>query len=147
MLTILDDIERWARAAFEAKNAAREQALAHSRELIRTCANTIRAVHRRDDAQAQALLAAARTLSERLTAALAPHPDLFFTGYVQDAQKEYVEAVSTYSLVFGTPMPSPAEIGVAPPAFLNGLAWNLLNVSIASWLLLRTRGRPMLARA
>lgn len=24
-------------------------------------------------------------------------------------------------------------------AFLNGLAWNLLNVSIASWLLLRTR--------
>jgi MFS family permease len=32
-------------------------------------------------------------------------------------------------------------------AFLNGLAWNLLNVSIASWLLLRTRGRPMLARA
>jgi hypothetical protein len=24
-------------------------------------------------------------------------------------------------------------------AFINGLAWNLLNVSIASWLLLRTR--------
>ena len=31
-------------------------------------------------------------------------------------------------------------------AFLNGLAWNLLNVSIASWLLLRTRGAA-LARA
>jgi hypothetical protein len=24
-------------------------------------------------------------------------------------------------------------------AFLNGLAWNLLNISIATWLLLRTR--------
>ena len=32
-------------------------------------------------------------------------------------------------------------------AFLNGLGWNLLNVSIATWLLLRSRGRPMLARA
>jgi MFS family permease len=30
-------------------------------------------------------------------------------------------------------------------AFLNGLAWNLLNVSIASWLLLRTPRRAALA--
>jgi MFS family permease len=30
-------------------------------------------------------------------------------------------------------------------AFLNGLAWNLLNVSIAIFLLLRSRGRPLLA--
>jgi MFS family permease len=32
-------------------------------------------------------------------------------------------------------------------AFLNGLAWNLLNVSIASFLLLRSRGRSTLAHA
>jgi MFS family permease len=32
-------------------------------------------------------------------------------------------------------------------AFLNGLGWNLLNVSIAAWLLRRSRGRPLLARA
>jgi MFS family permease len=32
-------------------------------------------------------------------------------------------------------------------AFLNGLAWNLLNLSIASFLLLRSRRRPALARA
>ncbi len=31
-------------------------------------------------------------------------------------------------------------------AFLNGLAWNLLNVSIATFLLLRSRGRPLLAQ-
>jgi len=37
---ILEQIERWARAEFEAKNAARERALAHSRELTRTCANS-----------------------------------------------------------------------------------------------------------
>jgi MFS family permease len=27
-------------------------------------------------------------------------------------------------------------------AFLNGLGWNLVNVSIMTWLLLRSRGRP-----
>jgi MFS family permease len=32
-------------------------------------------------------------------------------------------------------------------AFLNGLAWNLLNVSIATWLLLRTRGGMRLKAA
>jgi hypothetical protein len=32
-------------------------------------------------------------------------------------------------------------------AFLNGLGWNLVNVSIMTWLLLRSRGRPLLARA
>jgi len=53
---------------------------------------------------------------------LRPHPDLFFTGYVQDAQKELVEATATYSLVGGAPLPAPAELGIAPAPFLNGLA-------------------------
>lgn len=119
---MLDEIERWARTELETRNAAREQALSHSRELTRTCANTIRAVHRRDFAQAEALLAAARELSERLARNLAPYPDLFYTGYVQDAQKEYVEATATLSLISGAPMPQPEALGVAAAPFLNGLA-------------------------
>jgi translin len=119
---MLEPIEAWARAALEAKNAAREQALAHSRELVRTCANSIRAVHRGDDERAVDLLDAARRLSERLTDDLRDHPDLFFTGYVQDAQKEYVEATAVHRLVSGTPLPEPAELGVAPAPFLNGLS-------------------------
>src|SRR5688572_2683071 len=121
-MTMLDEIERWARTELETRNAAREQALSQSRELTRTCANTIRAVHRRDYEQAQKLLATAKALSEGLAQNLAPYPDLFYTGYVQDAQKEYVEATATLSLIGGTPMPSPQEIGVAVAPFLNGLA-------------------------
>src|SRR4051812_45484503 len=121
-MAILDEIERWARSELETRNAAREQALSQSRELIRTCANTIRAVHRRDFEQAQTLLAAARELSEGLTRNLAPYPDLFYTGYVQDAQKEFVEATATLSLLGGTPMPPPQALGVAAAPFLNGLA-------------------------
>jgi MFS family permease len=31
-------------------------------------------------------------------------------------------------------------------AFLNGIGWNLVNVSIMIWLLLRSRQRPALAQ-
>lgn len=41
---------------------------------------------------------------------------------MQDAQKEYVEATATLSLVRGEPMPAPGELGVAAAPFLNGLA-------------------------
>ena len=44
----LDPIESWARGELDRKNAAREQALRWSRELVRACANSIRAVHRRE---------------------------------------------------------------------------------------------------
>jgi translin len=72
--------------------------------------------------RATELLAAARALSDRLIDDLRPHPDLFYTGYVQDAQKELVEASAVFSLVNGTPMPAPEELRVAAAPFLNGLA-------------------------
>ncbi|MCC6175793.1 MAG: haloacid dehalogenase [Chloroflexi bacterium] len=118
---MLDEVERWARQELEAKNAAREQALARSRELVRTCANSIRAVHRHDVEQARTLIGTARRLSDGLIADLSPYPDIFFAGYVQDAQKELVEALAVFSLVTGEPMPPPTELGVAPAPFLNGL--------------------------
>lgn len=71
---------------------------------------------------AHELLSAARGLSEGLADDLRPHPDLFYTGYVQDAQKEFVEATATFSLVSGAPMPPPHALGVAAAPFLNGLA-------------------------
>jgi cyanate permease len=32
-------------------------------------------------------------------------------------------------------------------AFLNGIGWNLVNVMIIGWLMLRSRGAPAFARA
>ena len=67
----LEPIERWARAELDAKNAARERALRASRELIRCCANAIRAIHRRDDATAHQLLGDAESLHLELRGLLA----------------------------------------------------------------------------
>ena len=53
---------------FEAKSAIRNDTLARSRELIRHCANSIRATQRGDDAEAQTLLQTAREVAAEMIA-------------------------------------------------------------------------------
>ncbi len=118
----LSPVEEWARAELDRKNTAREEALRLSRELIRACATSIRAVHRRELDRARELLVEAEALNARIEHAVKSHRDVFWAGYVQDAQKELVEALSTYALVSGNPLPDPTQLGIAPGPFLNGLA-------------------------
>jgi translin len=118
----LTSVEAWAREELDRKNAAREQVLRWSRDLVRACATSIRAVHRRELEQAQELLQQARGLDEQITSTLKDLGDIYWTGYVQDAQKELVEAHATYALVTGGPLPDPTRLGVAPAPYLNGLA-------------------------
>ncbi len=118
----LEPIETWAREELERKNAAREQVLRWSREMVRACANSIRAVHRREFEQAETLLGEANALNTRICTTLEDMADIYWTGYVQDAQKELVEACATYALVKGGPLPDPHALAIAPGPFLNGLA-------------------------
>jgi translin len=117
----LEPIGGWARAELDRKNAAREQALRWSRELVRTCATSIRAIHRREFSSADALIAEAHALNYQICSALGQMGDLYWAGYVQDAQKELVEAVCTLALIKREALPDPAGLGVAPGPFLNGL--------------------------
>jgi len=107
---------------FEAKNAVRDETLRRSRQLIRYCANSIRATHRDDFESARSLLATARAAAAEMSADARRYPDLFYAGYTQDALKELAEAHLTYALVTGEPLPTPEELDVEPSAYLNGLA-------------------------
>jgi translin len=107
---------------FEAKNAVRDETLRRSRQLIRHCANSIRASHRDDFADAQSLLATARAAAAEMIADAQKYPDLFYAGYTQDALKELAEAHITYALVTGNGLPTPEELKVEPASYLNGLA-------------------------
>jgi len=117
----LERIETWSRAELDSKNTAREQALRWSRELVRTCATSIRAIHRHEFRSADELIEQAHGLNRQICVALAEHADLYWAGYVQDAQKELAEACCTYALVNGSQLPEPVALGIAPAAFLNGL--------------------------
>jgi translin len=118
----LEAIVETIRADLEARSAVRDAALPRSRSLIRHCADAIRAAHRGDYADAQALLATAGQAAHELVSDLAPYPDLYHAGYAQDALKEYVEAQAVYAFITGGELPGPADLGVEHPAYLNGLA-------------------------
>jgi translin len=107
---------------FEAKNAVRDETLRRSRQLIRHCANSIRASHRDDFADAQALLATARTAAAEMIADTQQYPDILYAGYTQDALKELTEAHITYALITGESLPAPEDLAVEPASYLNGLA-------------------------
>ena len=64
----LDIISEKIRKNFEAKNAARDSALAASRELIRHCSLSIRATHRAEYAEASQLLARTREIAAQMKA-------------------------------------------------------------------------------
>ncbi len=117
----LDQIGEKVRRNFEAKNAARDAALAASRELIRHCALSIRATHRTEYADAAQLLTRAREIAAQLKAHVAAYPDLYFAGYVQDALKELAEAHIVHALVTGEKIPDPDALGVDYASYLNGL--------------------------
>ena len=109
-------------AALVAKNAARDSAIARSREIIRHCSEGIRAIHRREWEAAEAKLNAAREQADAMYAGVSAYPDLLFSGYAQDAFKEIVEGVCTYAMVRGRPLPGPAALKVENDTYLNGLA-------------------------
>lgn len=117
----LNEIIENIRHAFTVKNEARDQALQRSRGLIRLCAKAIRATHRQEWAEAAAKIAEARDQADTLTADLVPFPELYHSGYAQDALKEYVEANLTYALVRGEPLPTPETLNVQPSTYLGGL--------------------------
>ena len=107
-------------ANFQDKYAARDKALQVSREVIRRSANAIRAVHRNDLAAAADLLDKAQDLLQSAEKTLVRHPDVYYAGFVQDAQKEYAEARITLALVAGETIPAPDALGVGYAAYLNG---------------------------
>jgi translin len=118
----IDEIAERIRKTFDARTAARDRALAQTRLLTRHCANAIRAVHREEFELAEENLAQARGLAGALQSELTPYPDLFHSGYTQDALKEYAEASIVYALVQDQPLPSPEALSLEHATYLQGLA-------------------------
>lgn len=107
---------------FERTNAVRDSALNYSRQTVRACAGTIRALHRGEIERASAELAEAAALLNAIRAETASEPAVYWAGYVQDAMKEFAEAHALMSIMASTALPEPTAIGVEDAPYLNGLA-------------------------
>jgi translin len=118
----IDAIGREALAHLELKHAARERALPKSRAAIRYCSTSIRATHRQEFAHAQELLAQAAALLAEMRDDLRDHQDIYNAGFLQDAQKEYAEAVTFSAMTQHRDLPMAHELTIGWAVYLNGLA-------------------------
>lgn len=119
--------ERWEaivadlKVELDAKHHVRESALRQCRILIQTASKCIKHIHRRQFPEAESLLAEAKQIAETARDGLRPFPDLMYAGYLQDAEKEYVEAAVCLAIVRGDELPLPTDLGVSPASYLNGV--------------------------
>jgi translin len=119
----LSDLSEAFRRRFEETTEAREKALAAARRSIRASANAIRAIHRRELERAHELMDESRAaIRAGRDAVREAHPEVYFAGFLQDAQKEYAEARLTEAIVAGADLPWPDDLEVESAPYLNGMA-------------------------
>ncbi len=118
----LDDIAQRISARFERIDKARDQGIHLHRKVIKNSSLAIRAIHRGEHQEAEKCLTKAQELLQQACEALKDFPSIFYAGFLQDAQKEYAEARITQAVITGQTLPTPEQIGVDFPPFLNGLA-------------------------
>ncbi len=109
------------KATMDGTHQARESVLGQTRKIIQTSSKCIRHVHRKQFDEAKVLLNEAKALCASARGMLQGQPRVLYAGYLQDAEKEMVEAAAVYAMVLDEPFPSPAELGVDLTSYLNGM--------------------------
>ena len=117
----LKEIIREIREVLDEKDALREEALRLTREIVRLSGDAIKALHRGEKEKAAERLDLARDKVTTLREKLRDHPDIYFTGYVQNAHQEFVEASLFFAYITGGEFPSPSELGVPHADYALGI--------------------------
>lgn len=115
------DLADEVRSILDSRFEAREKAITESRKVIRAAANSIRALHRSEWAEAEELISEAGSRLATIVDAIADNPELLSHGVVHDASKEYAEAHVTQAVFTGTEAPSFGDLGIDPVPYLHGL--------------------------
>lgn len=116
-----DDVLSPVRTEMESRHKTREGALQKCRLLIQTSSRCIRHIHRRQFEKAASLLQEAKGISTTARAEMEPHPTVRYAPYLQDAEKEMVEAAAVMAIVRNEPVPSADDLGVDAVSYLNGM--------------------------
>jgi translin len=122
MSTNWEEITGSLREHAQQMHEAREAGLAVCRKITQTSSRSIRHVHRHQFDEARELLKQVTELSKTAREHLSKFGELFYAGYLHDAEKEMVEAAAVLAIVHGEPYPTPTELGVLMATYLNGMA-------------------------
>ena len=117
----LNDLASGMLEKMDARDRAREEALALSRTAIRHCSISIRAIHKGNLEEAKNSMAEARINLDKAREVLKDHSDIRHAGFVDNAEQEYAEATNVFSITTRHEVLSPEEIGVDLANYLSGL--------------------------
>ena len=109
------------RIRFDEMDRAREQSLNVSRRIIRNSGDAIKAIHRGEWDQADALVSETGAMVRQVNDLLCSFPDIYYSGFVGNAQAEYAEVSVLRAVLKGTDIPSPHELNIDDAAYLNGI--------------------------
>jgi translin len=122
---MLEEISARIRDNFEAKDNIREEGLKISREIVRECRAATFSLHSGNFKKANNSIKTAENSLEKLEVIFKGHADIYYAGFVEHAQQEYSEVSVLRSLLEEEgetkSIPSPDELRVEYPAYLNGL--------------------------
>lgn len=109
--------------SFEERDKARESSLAISRDVVRNCRTAMYSIHNRDFDKANSLISESMQMIEKMNTLLADHPDIYYSGFLEHAQQEFVECLVIFNILSGEDkeVAGPQELNVSNVAYLNGL--------------------------
>ncbi|HEY3273140.1 MAG TPA: haloacid dehalogenase [Methanocella sp.] len=109
------------RVRFDDMDRAREHSLGLSRRVIRNSGDAIKAIHREEWDRADQLINETGDLIKQVNDLLSDKPDIYYSGYVGNAQTEYAEVSVLSAVLRDTTIPTPHELGIDDAAYLNGI--------------------------
>ena len=109
------------RVRFDEMDRAREHSLGISRRIIRNSGDAIKAIHREEWDRADELVRETGDLVKQVNDLLSDKPDIYYSGYVGNAQTEYAEVSVLSAVLRDTTIPTPHELGIDDAAYLNGI--------------------------
>ncbi|WP_406660566.1 haloacid dehalogenase [Methanolobus sp. ZRKC3] len=122
---MISEISDRIRNDFKMKDRARESALVTSRDVVRECRTAMFSIHKGEFDNASLLIKSSREQLEKMNLLLEGFPDIYHSGFVEQAQQEFVECTVVYILLHNgadiDSIPEPEELSVEHSAYLNGL--------------------------
>jgi len=104
------------------KEEIREKVLELTRIAVRSSSQAINSAHNGDLTTARKHLEKAREAVHQVNSLVEQHPDLKYSGLLNQAHQEFTEASVFIALLEGKDVPSPSELGVMGVLYLTGLA-------------------------
>jgi translin len=114
-------IESKIKKFLQSEDAVREKGLKICREITRLSADSIKKIHQRDMNAAEKGINRGLLLLKEAKATLEKAPEIYYAGFLHHAEKELVEALTTFLLITEKKIPGPDENNFDYVSYLHGL--------------------------